>query len=564
MTPARQQVATVALFAAMAVAFTWPLILDPGGWIVCRHFDAYGALWVLGASGSVDSELVTPLAAWPVGKSLELVDSWLLLVGGRLLTPLLSPVWIASLWTLGGLVLSAWAAERFAARCLGAHWPWSIVAGAAYGFSGSAATALLEGNFYNLLMPWLPLAGWATVVALGEGGRWFHGLLAGLFWSLCLLTSAYQGVNASLLLAVLLLARLSSARPPWRPLLAGLAVIVPVGLAYGLLVTRSASRSFPDVAAYSASQLLRGGATGLAELVTWTPSTDLLHHSMAPTIGFTVLALALVAPLVLRRGWLRRACLIAGIVALVVALGSELSLVKGQEGVPWVLAPLASSSFGHWFRFPVRVLWVGHLALGALAAAALATLAQRRALWAAPLLGFAVLEALIGNAVPARLDPVPISTPSAYAAAADDGAVFDLYAEFGGYAGDVGHFIMDTGCTYQWSHRRPVLSACLQPLVAQGPQVAVGHWLRAELLAVGTDQQLVETLSALGIGTVVLHPDTFPTDTRESIVLTMWDLLGPPVAESRDAGEHVMAFRVEPDHTDPEGAYEALLAEGWR
>ncbi len=563
MSAAGRSLTTVAIFATMALAFTWPLALDPGGWIVCRHFDAYGALWLLGASDSVGADLITPQAAWPVGKSLELVDSWLLLAGGRLLTPWLTPVWIANLWTLGGLVLSAWAAERFAAHCLGARWPWSIVAGAAYGFSGSAATALLEGSFYHLLLPWLPLAGWSMAVALGPRGRWHHGLAAGLFWCLCLLTSAYQGLSASLLLVVMIAFHLGALRSRWPGLLAALGIILPAGLSYGMLVTRSAARTFPDTAAFSASQLLSGGSVGLGDLAAWTPATDLRHHSTAPLLGFGVLVLALVAPLVIRRRRLLWACLTIAAIAVAVSLGPELRLLKGEPGLPWVLDPLGRSSWGHWFRFPVRLLWAGHLALGAAAAAALTQLARHRAAWAAPLLGFVVLEALIGNATPARLDPVPVAAPSAYAAAGE-GAVFDLYADFQGYAADVGHFINDTGCAYQWAHGKPVLNACLQPLVPQGPQVAVGNWLRAELMATRTAPSVAGRLGALGIGTVVLHPDTFPPDSREVIRDTLRELLGPPIAESRDGGEYVLAYRVEPDLSAPGDAYRALLEEGWR
>ncbi len=617
MTPLARNSVTLAVFSAVALIYTWPLVLHPASMALLRHFDLFGALWLLDVASSVDGHLVTTMASWPLGKELLLADSWLLLLLGRLSPSWLAPNAVASLFTMVGPVLSAWAAERLAARGLGARWPWSLMAGLAYAFSGSALAALLEGRVYVLLNPWLPLMALQILLAAGPRGGTRHGLAAGFFWVLCLLTSAYQGIVASVMLSALLACHLRRIFRRPRPWAALACLIIPAGLGYSSMILKSTARTFPQAAAYAPIQDMQSGSASLASMAAWTPDADLQNHSSTPLLGFTVLVLAMFTPLLLwrkgshksdpvaatalgrrlgkapgaghvrpdgptsakagrgesapgrgsrsianrKRTWV---CFLGiAVVAMLLSLGPTLRVISGDQGIPWLLWPLANSHVGTWFRFPVRLLWLTHLGLGTVAALGASELARRRPRLAAPLLAFCLADVLLASGVTRRTVQVPISVPSAYRQVRQEGALLDLFADFRGYSMDVGHYITDISCTYQRLHRRPLLNACLQPLVPMGPQVAVQQLLRNKLLSPESGPGVFSTLAELGVTTLVVHPDTFPTEQQEQLLSALEDQLGPPEASSRDGGEYVVAFDIQGEADDPLRAYSRILQEGW-
>jgi len=566
LSPLSRNAITLACFSLVAVLFSWPLVLEPDGLLISRQFDAYSMLWLINVAPSVDADLSSPLTAWPVGEGLLLADSDLLLACSWLLSRVLDPVLLASAMTIGGPTLSAWAAERFAARGLGARWPWSLLAGLAYGFSGSVATSLLEGHVYVLMNPWLPLLAWSWMRATEARGRPIHGLAAGLFWSLCLLTSAYQGICATLLVLLWLGRAAWRGLPGRRPLLAAAAVALPVGLAYLLLVPQAGSRGLPSAEAFSALNIMKNGSASLLDLVAWLPSDDLQRHSMTPTLGFTSFSLALFAPLLLppRGRW--RACLALGVVAVLLSLGPSLRLNKDIVGLPWLLYPLGLSPLGTWFRFPLRLLWLAHLGLGAVAALSASRLAHKRPAVGVSLVLLVLADCLLLSGVPLRTIQEPTSVPSAYRSLPARGALLELLPEFLGSSGDRGQAFINATCNYQRLHHRPLLNNCLQPLplMPENPQAPVRRWLWNELLGSDAGGDVAATLAALDVSAVALHPDLFPRGTRERLRQGLEQALGPPAHESRDGGEYVLLFLVRSvADGDPIHAYQALREEGW-
>jgi len=556
--------ATVGLFAAVAAVFTWPLLADPGRIVVARQFDVHGMLWLTSVAREVGPDLRVALAAWPEGQSVAQADSLLVALAAWLL-PAVRPLTWASLLAFGGPVVSAWAAERFAARALGAAWPWSLLAGLAFGFSGLAATALLEGHLYMLADPWLPLLGWVAVVGFGGEGRAWHGLAIAVCWTLCLLTSAYVGICATVLLVVVAVNAAFERSVQWRPVLVGAIGILPVGIAYAYLLTLSRARELPTDLAWSSRLVVESGSATLSDLVGWTRGVDLQSHSLCPTLGFTAPALALFGLRVLdRKGGSRIWMILAGI-AVVLALGPSLRLQRAESGLPWVLYPLVESRFGAWFRFPARVLPLAYLGLGAVGAVVATRIAARRLRWALPLLTFGLVDALLVTGAPFRTLRVPMEVPSAYVDLPGEGAILELVPEFQGWASDLGHDVLDHTCTYQRVHGRPLLNACLNPLLPQGPLVSVGRWLRFALLSPDTEDAAIVSsrLAALGVGAVAFHPDLFPRGLREEIGDALVRALGEPVAQSRDAGDNVRIYRVQGDVGDPSAILAALRKEGW-
>ena len=69
--------AWLAIWLGLSVAFTWPSALSNNTMIVGRHFDAPGTLWVIGAAGRL-FDSVDPLTAWPLGADISRLDSYLL------------------------------------------------------------------------------------------------------------------------------------------------------------------------------------------------------------------------------------------------------------------------------------------------------------------------------------------------------------------------------------------------------------------------------------------------------------------------------------------------------
>lgn len=540
MTPARQTLCAALVFGVLSAAFSWPLVCDPLGIHVTRQFDMYSLVWLSSAAPSLDSSLTTALSSWPVGETLGRLDSFVLLLVSVLAGPLHTPWLVPALFVLVGPVLSALAAERVAVHHMGARFPWSLLAGAGYAFGGIAATALLEGHVYALLNPWLPLLAGAWLRATGPEGRPQDGLWAGVFWVLCLLTTAYAGLCATLLVGVLGLAR----NLRTRGVAAAALVAVPAGLLYTWRFVGAGGAVRVDSALTGdvATGMMAAGSAQLGTLAGWTPTVDSTMHSMAPVLGFTVLALALAAPLVLDRNWLPWLVL-AGLGG-VLSLGPTLRLYAPDGGIPWVLWPLAQMDRGASFlHFPSRLLWVTGLALGLLAARVASVLARSSARRAAPLLGFAVVDVILGTGAPLRSPRIPTTAPSAYAAAPQDRAVLDLMPGFHGQSTDLEWFWNNLSCSHQVHHKRPIATQCIGTTLHQGPRVVVGDWLLDRLLT-GTVAGIPELLGGLGFGAVAVHPGLFTSADQHAIVDGLQQALGPPLASSTDGGEWVVVFGV--------------------
>jgi hypothetical protein len=562
LTPARRNLATVLIFAGLSAAWSWPLLTSPGGLHIYRQVDQFCNAWVAMLGAHWDGGFTTSMASWPVGQGLQRLDSLVLFGLARVFGWLVGPWTLLGWMVLIGPVLSAWAAERFAANVLGARWPWSLVAGVTYGFSGMAATSVLEGHVYPLLNPWLPLMAWQWHRATGPEGRLRHGLAAGLLWALCLLTSAYTGIAASLWIvvwAVRLRARWPAGK---RVAYTAAAVILPLGVGYTVLFLTGgdAGRGADAFVPETLTPGMAAGFGSLAALAGPLPGLDTLSRSISPALGFLPLAL-----LVCLR-WVRpergpwKLCLLVGAIALVVALGppGRHWLEPGHE------SPLLQS-LGSWgplslFRFPVRLAWVTALAWGAVSAAVLSQLATRSPRRAAPLLLIAVLDVLVVTGMPGRGAHLPWDVPSAYRSTSTEGAVLALLPEFDGHSTFAERVVNDLECAYQIDHGRPILNVCVETSRRAGPRRRTGAWLRSSLLRGESDREIVWRLAVLGVGSVVWRPDLFFPADRQVIGDGLVGALGQPVAASRDGGEYIVVFRV-PDPAPREVAMEQWY--GW-
>jgi len=564
--PARRRVALTALFfSALSAIFSWPLITDPLGLQVSRQFDLFSVLWTQSMARPWPG-LATAATAWPLGESLTRADSFVLLTLARSLD-WLDPRLAAPICALAGPPLSAWAAERLARRDLGAAWPWSLIAGTTYGFSGLMCTALLEGHVYVMLAPWPPLMASALLRA-ERGGRLRDGLLAGLYWALSLWTSAYLGIAAAALAVALALPALLKPGARWRALMAAAATAAVAGASYAALFLHSGAleRALSTTSRQSSVLRMSAGSARLGGMAGWDPTADMVLHSITPTLGFTALALALFSPLLLPRvpAWRRLAA--AGVVAAALSLGPELQLYHSDLEWPWLLSPLQGLPIASFFRHPARLLWVTSLALGVGGALAATQLARRRRLPALALVLFAVGDALLGTGAPLRTARVPITAPSAYQAAPEGWAVLELFPLYEGSVEELELYFNNLTCAYQVHHRRPLLNQCLGTTLRSGPRWEVGSWLIDAALRQPPAARIPQRLTSLGIGAVALHPDLFPGASRDELMAGLSQALGPPAAISVDAGERVLLYTLPVEGAPPAAAVlSAALdtVEGW-
>ena len=570
--PRIRDLITVGFYTLVCVVWSWPQA-SGANTMVCRHFDILGTLWVGGLGQGLGDGLVTPLSGWPEGLDLRRTDSLVLLLLSAGPGRWLENTTLLALVILVGPVLSAWAAERFAAHVMGARWPFSLLAGLTYAFSGIAATALLEGHPYILLNPWLPLLAWQWHRCTGPGARLRHGLLAGLLWLLCLLTSAYTGLAATLWVVVaglrpLLLRRLRSLS--WRPLAAALALMACSGGLY-LVAFASAGKSVraaDEFRQMSPRGILRAGSTNLADLAGVSRAADSESHSMVPALGFLPLVLALAALRIrpARGPWLLMLGL--GLLSVAVALGPVLRGSAFSDGVPWVLTPLIKLELASFFRFPVRLMFIAALALGALAAAVASRLygsadGPRRDRLVVLLLPLALLDLYICTGMPGRTGRWPLELPRAYASLPGSGALLHLMPELHGTAKRQETFLSSLDCAHQQHHGLPLLTRCAGGGDHRaGPRFKIGSWLRSALLSEAPPAKVSGQLAALGVSAVVWRPDLFLPADRARLRRALTRVLGAPRARSTNGADHVVLHTVRSPSAWPAAreAYQRFLA----
>ncbi len=535
----------VAIFVALATAFSWPAArLDPHS-LVTRHFDLYVTIWLVEQAVDGLPRMLASGSAWPHGESLARVDSYLLMLLAWAGRGLLSGWLLTTLLTWLGPALNAWAAEHCARKVLAVRRPWSLLAGMAFGFSGIAATAVLEGHVYFLLAAWLPLLLTTAWTAPERGISWGRGALVGLLWTLALLSSAYLGVLASVLLLTVLAAR---PRRVLRLLPGALVVGLPVAAWY--LWVFSISRQHATLEIQPELILSMGTAT-VASLTTWTAQLDELRHSVGAPVGFTTLWLLLLSPLLLRgeRGW--RALAILAVVALLLCFGRSFRWVDSESGTPLPVALLVGLPGIELFRFPIRFAWLYQLCGGLVAAAALQALARRLpAAVVLPVLGLAAADGVLLTGLPVRARQVIAEVPSAYDAAPQGLPILDLYGRaLDGTSGELEMWTRNLGCYYQAHHGRPILEVCVRTEI-ESPREALDAAIGHGLLSLGSEptaeqlRPLRSLLETSGVRAVALHADFYTPTDGERMAAGLEALLGPPLASSLDGGERLVVYHV--------------------
>lgn len=545
--PRNPDLVALVVYGALVCAWTWPLVTGATP-LPARNFDAFCVQWVAAAATRLDLTMTDPLSQWPLGNSLARSDSLVYLLVARVFTPLLGVDGVVNCLGLVGPVVSAWAAERLARRVYAVPSPWSLVAGLAYAFTGLGATMVLEGHVYLLLVPWLPmLVGALQGLDLARSPR--AGLLVLAWWTLSLLTSAYVGIAASLLVGVWGMHALWTGRvwtPAWGSFVLG--ALLVGGLYTALFVSAPTDTLGLELGNRAAGSQMLHGSARLGLLVGWSPAVDLDGHSFWPALPVGALALALYAR------WAPAPpgrVLAATLTALLLSLGPQIDAYRPDDvGLPWLLGPFAEVA-GDMFRFPSRLLPVASLGLGIVGAGVLAHLAEGLPRAATVYGGALLVEAAIAGGLPFRTRAFDGSLPTAYLSAPQGWAVLDLTPVFAGPGEvDLAFYFDRLGCRWQALHGRPTLAQCVDTRPYSGVAHAVSMEVGSRLVEERTTD-LAEALRAVGIGAVGVRPDLFPRQAREQIVAGLEAALGPVAAVSSNGGEALAVWTVPGATGDP-------------
>jgi len=553
--PARVAI-TLAAFSLMSVAWSWPLIgnLDS---IIVSGPDTWGSIWITGSAHTLGADFTVPTAGWPDGQRLLRADSLLLLLVLRVvpLATWVPPQVVNNLLVLVGPVVSALAAERFAASVLGARWPASLVAGVAYGFGGASLGALTGGQVYALVNPWIPLLAWAWWRSCQSGAPAWMGLAAGGAWAASLLTSAYVGVSATLVVVVLAVHGLVRRQWSLRAWVGAAAVAIPVATAYVAAFSAGEMRgdALTTDPAWVRDIMVVGSAT-LSGLVTPVQPSGTGTHTETPALGWLIWGLLGIAPLLLRspRKW--RIWAILGGLAVLLSLGPVIRLHPDfMQGLPGLLAPLANLSAGAWLRFPSRLMGVAALCAGAVAACSAQALADRQRIPVSILVGLAFVEmAWMSGALKGR-SPIPSKPPSAYAALDHGSVVLDLFPATLG-AQPVGYELVMVGrtCGWQATHGHTITTGCLDTQLTSDTRTRLTTALHDALLRAHDAHTALELLQTAGVTAVVLHESAHVAHDVRMLTSGLTQALGTPRSRSQDAGGPVVAWQVPAGSTRPE------------
>jgi hypothetical protein len=533
-----------ALFwVAMSVLWTWPAALANEWFIVGRHFDLPGTLWVIGAAPRLMGGLSDSMTAWPLGAELGRLDSFLLVPISTALS-WLSPSRIHGVLQVFGVALSALAAERFA-RAVGAKAPWTLLAGFGYAFSGLSANALLEGHVYHVFNPWLPLFGWMLWRSVEAGASRRFGLAAAGFYALCWLTTGYAGVVASLLLVAML------GRSKTRSKSALLAIVGCVGVA----------------AAYAFYFIMNAGGDGIAErlhpisahlagMLSPTPELDRTEHSLAPVLLAWMMALGVWAPRVLdlRLGGRWRRLWWAGLLSLVLSMLPQIAASADLVLVRLEMDILSESFWASLLRFPARFGWLWSLCGGVVAAKVATQLSPRwgRAGWL--LLAVVFLEAFVRVGTPLRQvarygQASPILSQA-------EGPILEMLPMVDDRGENVERWLTNFSCMAQNEHGQTLTDDCVHTRPRHARK-ALNYWLQGRLIS-GQMEGVNLQLQALGIRGVAFHPALFRPEEIIAFQSGLMTLDPRPLRENK-RGASVQLYTLDSAAVSaPDAVYESM------
>jgi len=504
-----------AVFVALAVVATWPMVLDLDGQLLFhqRRFDGYGTVWfgehTWRAITGGGPWLSTTDVAWPAGLDLRQADSFLY---GLLYVPLrifCTPVEAFNLFSLLAIALTGTAGFWMARGPLGTGNLPALGAGVVLAFNSLMHTYRIEGEAYLLGAFLLPvLAGHLVVAARGgspRAGVYAALALTGLAWS-----SGYYAIDGALIaasLGVCLLLCTPARGPRWPGVVAfsGVSLVLILPLAWLVLGALDAAVG-ARVGAEDPLSVVALDSVSLSGILVPYPETAHLRQGRIHYIGAVALVLGLGA-LTARKPRETLPWLSVFALGGVLALGPTLRLDDAHAGTgsllyAWLyeLSPAILA-----YRMPARFMALAFLGLAALSALFLDQLAReglsRR--WRLGFLGLLLIDGLVLTGTLGDETSAPAEVPSGYAGLSGEGAVLDLWGrdrDMLKYAG--------LSAFYQAHHGQPAMTDFTRTGSAQD---VLSHRLSLALVEMRSAEvgDVLSVLDALGVSDIALHSASF-------------------------------------------------------
>jgi hypothetical protein len=538
-----------ALFTALGALASWPAAISGSARMVGREFDLPGTIWFLSAAPRLLGARIDPLTGFPHGADYGRADSFVWTITGWALQ-VLDPVLLSNLAQVLAPALSGWAAE-VAARRFGARAPWSALAGIGFAFAGPTATALFEGHTYLAVTPFLPLCLWSVLALTGPEPRLRHGVVFGLCWAGALWSSVYMGFCATLIGAWFGGPALIGRRLARGPTLAAAGLVLAGGLPYvGLFVGGGAVIRPSNESMETWDQRLdfvQRGSGGLLSLLPPSPELDAFYHGMSLYPLFSVAALALLAPRVLRGEPGTSALLALAGTSAVIAVGPLIRYAYvDQLTTPAALLYLLPGAEA--MRFPMRFGWVLCLALGVLAARVASRLSKAPGLQAAPgrpsplhLVWLLVLiDLTVALGMPGRQRSMPAGTNAALATAT--GPVFDVYPRLRMAQDDLNAWFQANDCLQQHDHGQAIADHCASRFAPENPRLKLQEELTRGLRS---GQDPLPTLRRMGFAHVALHADLLADEELAGWKAAL-EASDPQPADDAGGGERILLYDLAP------------------
>jgi hypothetical protein len=511
-----------------AILWTWPAVQAGSEFLVGRNFDAFGTVWFLWSAPNWDG-FYDPLTSWPILLEYSKLDSFIL-YPIAVLFQWLHPAQVHAWILIFGMATSAWAMEYFAWK-LDVRPPWSLIAGLCFIMGGIAATVALEGHVYHLFNPWLPLFAAHWWGACQRGGTRKQAVLAGIFFILSMLTSAYIG-----LCAVIIAISFWIGHRGWKVRNAYTAAIVvsPFVLLYiwVFFQQRSGGIELDPKAIAVASGTLESflGATS---------DVDRASHSLSVGLLAVPVALVLLARHYLRReeGW--TVLLGTAIFALILTCGPYLYSNPPQRLFPLPLLWLRDIPGLSLLDFPIRLSWVIFTCIGVLAAKVAMRISEGNRILTWALILLAILDGVVLTRLPFRQLTHSMEVPTALMQS--EGPLLTLLP-LDAKDNEPNLRWTSLNCLFQIQHQQPIAENCVDVNVNQQSVYELSTFILNSALQ-GKIEVMQNSLRSAGFRNVVLYPDLFGNGDRLRLQRVLLSLDSTPL-ESKDGGLWTQVYRI--------------------
>ena len=468
------------------------------------QYDALGTYWFADQVSTWDL-LHDPNSNWPHGTTYKRLDSFLFFFISIFLSWIPTSIWLP-IFSVSAITLNGWMASLLAQE-LGAKRKASWIAGITFMFHGITASALLEGHVYHLLLPWLPLCFLFAWRATKTQKTIKNSIYTSVFWFLCLLTSAYLGLAATIAILIIWIAQKG-----WniKETYVGMGFIVLLSIGY---VTLYAGGEALSSGRDAASMMV--GSINLSNFLGFTPHVDQELH--AQSLG--ILSIPFILAFATHRYTYKRQNIhviwIVGLVSLSFGLGCFVSFASVTPLFPMPLLWLSDLPLFRSIGFPIRLSWPFLMCIGILASLTASKIKHLHLL-----LSLIIIEALVSTQLPSRQETVQYPLPDVYKQIQE--ASLELYptTPSGKQHSDLPMWFSAYSCFFQTQHNNPIAENCVSTIPNAHTRIPLSQNFVQQLIS-GNSNNAWNILEQHQFSSILLYPDLYTPGDYKRLVHTL-------------------------------------------